>query len=156
LKLVFIAVNAKPPAWLQNLAEDYVKKLGYWIPVETQTISNKNFAREARDRKKRVEADALLAALKPNDFVIACDERGRQLTSMEFSKKLETFMNSGKKRMVVVIGGAYGLNDEILERADFRWSLSTLTFNHHLAMAASMEQIYRGMTILKNVSYHNE
>ena len=123
LKLVFLTVGAKPPAWLQNLAEDYVKKLGYWIPVETQIISNKSLSRAARDRKKHDEAEALLAALKSDDFVIACDERGRQMTSIDFSKKLETFMNFGKKRMVIVIGGAYGLSAEILERADFRWSL---------------------------------
>jgi 23S rRNA (pseudouridine1915-N3)-methyltransferase len=64
-------------------------------------------------------------------------------------------LESGKSRLVFVIGGAYGFSDEVYARADMKWSLSALTFNHWLAQLAALEQVYRGLTILKGIPYHN-
>jgi 23S rRNA (pseudouridine1915-N3)-methyltransferase len=73
-----------------------------------------------------------------------------------FSVKLVKLFERGRPRVVILIGGAFGFGSEIRERADWTWSLSSLVFNHHIAQAAVLEQVYRAFTIWKNIPYHNE
>ena len=155
MKLVFIAVSTPPP-WLQELTQDYERKLSYWAQTEIQILKTSKFSREARERKKSEENSAILKALKPDDYVILCDETGRRFKSKEFAGYLEKIMAGGKKRIAIVIGGAYGFDAETIKKANLTVSLSDFTLNHHLALATMCEQTYRAMTIIKGVKYHNE
>jgi 23S rRNA (pseudouridine1915-N3)-methyltransferase len=145
-----------PPKWLDGLAEEYKKKLNFWITTEIKTLMPSRFDRASKDRKKDEESESLLQAIKPDDFVLLCDEQGKSLDSRDFSRLLEKVMGSGKKRFVFVIGGAYGVNDLLKTRANLTLSLSPLTLNHYIASSLLLEQVYRGMTILKGVKYHND
>ena len=108
-----------------------------------------------RSKKKSFESQALNQNLLPDDFVIVCDEKGKALSTVNFAGQLEKVLDSGKKRVVFVIGGAYGLESNVLERANLKLSLSPFTVTHHLALAICFEQTYRAMTILRGVPYHN-
>ena len=90
-----------------------------------------------------------------NDYVILCDERGENISSIDFSQKLERcFMNS--KNVVIIVGGAFGVTDEVREKANFVWSFSKLVFPHMLFRLMLTEQIYRAMEIANGSKYHHE
>jgi len=156
LKLTFVSVSNKLPPWLGEVLENYKKKISYWLPVEINILKPVSLDRGAQDKKKKAESALILKSLKADDFVIACDEKGREFNSKEFSKRLEGILNAGKKRIVIIIGGAYGLEVDVLNRADLKLSLSAFTLNHHVALAMICEQTYRAMTILKGIKYHND
>ena len=89
------------------------------------------------------------------DYIICCDERGENISSGEFSQRLEkAFLES--KEIVILIGGAYGFNSEIIEKANFVWSFSRLVFPHMLARLIVCEQIYRASQIAIGGAYHHE
>lgn len=89
------------------------------------------------------------------DFVIACDERGQNISSPDFSNKLSAAFVSGKE-VVILIGGAYGFSDNVRERADFVWSFSKLVFPHMIARLIVAEQVYRAQEIVNGGKYHHE
>lgn len=113
-------------------------------------------ARASAEQKLAEETQTLLKIIRKDDFLIVCDEKGDQPNSKKFSEKLVKAFERGKPRVVFLIGGAFGFGPEIRERADWMWSLSALTFNHHIAQALVLEQVYRAFTIWKNIPYHNE
>jgi 23S rRNA (pseudouridine1915-N3)-methyltransferase len=97
----------------------------------------------------------LLSVLAKDDFIVLFDERGKTFNSIEFSKKVENILSSSKRRGVFIIGGAYGVSDEVRARAQLVVTLSPMVMNHLLAQTVALEQIYRAFTILKNTPYHN-
>jgi 23S rRNA (pseudouridine1915-N3)-methyltransferase len=94
--------------------------------------------------------------IKKDDLVVVCDERGEALSSRRWSEKLVKLFERGRPRVVILVGGAFGFGEEIRERADWLWSLSALTLNHHVAQALVLEQTYRAFAIWRNLPYHNE
>ncbi|MGB5654201.1 MAG: 23S rRNA (pseudouridine(1915)-N(3))-methyltransferase RlmH, partial [Robiginitalea sp.] len=99
---------------------------------------------------------ALLGRIRPGDTVWLLDEKGREFSSREFSEQLQKTMNAGPKRLVLIIGGAYGHGDELLARANAKVSLSRMTFNHQVVRLLALEQLYRAFSILKGDPYHND
>lgn len=89
------------------------------------------------------------------ELVICCDERGENISSPEFARKLEKAFTNGKE-VTILIGGAYGFKPEIRERADFVWSFSKLVFPHMIARLVVTEQIYRASQIINGGPYHHE
>ena len=107
-----------------------------------------------------IEEEKLLKKLSgwpfsEHEFVICCDERGKNISSDEFSKSLEKAFLGGRD-VVILIGGAYGFNDFIREKADFVWSFSRLVFPHMIARLMVCEQIYRASQIAIGGPYHHE
>ena len=90
-----------------------------------------------------------------SDFVICCDERGKNISSGEYSDLLSKAFLDGKN-VVILIGGAYGFDDFVRQKADFIWSFSQLVFPHALARVIAVEQIYRAQEINKGSNYHHE
>lgn len=101
------------------------------------------------------EAKQILPKIRSDDFVVLLDERGKQLASPELSQLIEKEVTLGK-RIVFIIGGAYGVAEEVKRRADFVWSLSPLVFPHRLVRLILSEQLYRAQTIASNQPYHHE
>jgi len=155
LKFCFVGISSRLPPWLEQLTLDYKKKISFWIETECIVLNSPSHDRDAQDKKIKSESEIILNYLKPDDFVLLCDEKGQRLDTKAFSKRLERILGGGKKRIIVVIGGAYGVNDEVKKRADLQLCLSEFTITHHLALAVACEQTYRAMTILKGTSYHN-
>jgi 23S rRNA (pseudouridine1915-N3)-methyltransferase len=97
----------------------------------------------------------ILEWLQPDDYLIALDERGKQTSSEELAAFIQQRANESRKRLIFLIGGAYGLDDVVLKRADFKWSLSKLVFPHQLVRLILAEQLYRACTILRGEKYHH-
>jgi 23S rRNA (pseudouridine1915-N3)-methyltransferase len=155
MKFVLYNLATAKEDWANAVSELYKKKISYFMPMEIQTLKAKKSAREDLDYKRNEESDLLLKNLTQDDYVILFDERGTTLDSMQFSKKIELVLSSSKKRAVFIIGGAYGVNEEVRSRANLKVALSPMVMNHLMAQAMSLEQIYRAFTIIKKIPYHN-
>ena len=105
---------------------------------------------------RQEESKLILSKLLPEDYLVLLDERGQQFTSMAFAKWMEHRLTDSRRRMVFLIGGAFGFSQEVYQRANAQISLSTLTFSHQMVRLFFLEQLYRAMTILKGENYHNE
>ena len=108
------------------------------------------------EQLKQKEGEAVISRLKKDDFLVLLDERGKQLTSVEFSAFMEQKLQLPAKRLVFLIGGAWGFSEEIYQRADFKISLSKMTFSHQMIRLFFVEKLYRAFTIMKGEKYHNE
>jgi 23S rRNA (pseudouridine1915-N3)-methyltransferase len=104
---------------------------------------------------KRAEAHLILSNLTADDFLVLLDEKGMLFTSVGLSEQVQKWMNRSMKKIVFLIGGAYGFDESIYERANAQLALSKLTFTHQMVRLVFLEQLYRTMTILSNESYHN-
>ena len=111
--------------------------------------------RDNPEQKKKFEEQSILEKITKDDFVILFDEKGKKLNSNDFAHQIQKINESGKKRGVFVIGGAYGVSDEIKNRAQIKISLSDLVMNHLVAEVVVFEQFYRALTILNRIPYHN-
>ena len=105
---------------------------------------------------KNMEAEKILVKLKPDDFLILLDEKGKSFTSVEFADFIQKKENQSIKKLVFLIGGAYGFDEKVYERANDKISLSKMTFSHQLIRLIFMEQLYRAYAIMNNFPYHNE
>lgn len=156
MKLAFIFVGGGKESWLEELTAAYQAKLKPFVSVEIVRLKPSKNARDSAQKKLAEETAELMRVVRKDDILVLCDERGEQLTSRKFSAKLVSLFERGRPRVVIVIGGAFGFGDEIRKRADWTWSLSTLVFNHHIAQAVVLEQVYRAFAIWKNLPYHND
>lgn len=155
-KVKVIAVTDGKEPWLQELSTLYLKKISAFCQFELVRVKPYREARDQLDVKKKKEGEQILKVLSDRSFIVLCDERGKNFDSVSFSKTLESQLEQlGSRELVFILGGAYGISDEIQERAQMKMSLSSLVFNHHIAMAVLLEQIYRAFTIIKGIPYHN-
>lgn len=155
MKFVLYNLATAKEAWADEAARLYTQKISHFNSFEIQTLKPKKSSREGAAQKKKEESDLILASLSSDDFVVLFDERGKTLNSIEFSKKIESILSSSKKRAVFIIGGAYGVTEDVRTRAQLVVTLSPLVMNHILAQTVALEQIYRAFTIIKNFPYHN-
>lgn len=146
-----LAVGRKHESWVSEGIERYAKRLKKPFDLTWQLISHS--ARQD-DAARREESERLLAKLG-DDFVVLLDERGRAIDSPALSRRLLEPLESSRS-VTVIIGGAYGVDRQVHERADFVWSLSPLVFPHQLVRLILTEQVYRAQEIAGGRSYHHE
>lgn len=156
MKFSLTHVSSARADWADAAADEYVRKISAFFPVTVDDLKPRKAARDDADFKRKTDSETLLASLKADDHVILFDERGKAVDSRGFAKIVENALGSSKKRTVFLIGGAYGVTDEVKKRAQVSVSLSPLTFNHLLAKTVALEQIYRALTILRGLPYHND
>jgi 23S rRNA (pseudouridine1915-N3)-methyltransferase len=108
-----------------------------------------------QEQLKKKEGAAIFKKLDKGDCLLLLDERGKELSSVKFASYLENQLQMSHKRIVFLIGGAYGFSDEVYARANGKISLSKMTFSHQMVRVFALEQIYRAMTILRNMPYHH-
>ncbi len=141
---------------IKQTTEDFTCRINHYYPVEWKTIAIPKRKTTLTEKElKAKEATAILESIKKNDYVIALDEKGKMLSSAMLATWIQARANESVKQLVFVIGGAYGLDDSVLKRANFIWSLSPLTFPHQLVRLILTEQIYRACTIIRNEKYHH-
>ncbi len=155
MNITILAIGKKHDVKLVSSIEDYTRRLNHYTQFGWKLVEAKIKNSMSEDQIKNVESDALLSAVSEKDIVILLDERGSQLTSPALAEKFQSHMNQGIKSIVLVIGGAYGVNESVMERADFIWSLSKLVLPHQLVRLVLAEQIYRAHTILAGEKYHH-
>ena len=157
MKLQFWAIGKNHEPYVKSGVEDFTKRISNYYKVDWNIIPvPKNAGMMSEMDLKKKEGELIMEWLEKDDYLIALDEHGKQLGSEGLANFIQKTVNRSIKRMVFVIGGAFGLDEIILKRADFTWSLSELTFPHQLVRLMLAEQIYRACTILKNEKYHHK
>ena len=147
-----IAIGKKHEKWVLNGIELFEKRLKKPFNLSWDILPHSNFAEE---KAREEETQRILAKIKPSDFVILLDERGKNISSPELAKMLSNgFVNS--QNFVIIIGGAFGVSEELRKRANFVWSLSKLVFPHQIVRLILVEQIYRAQEISSGGKYHHE
>jgi 23S rRNA (pseudouridine1915-N3)-methyltransferase len=133
----------------ENRLQHYCKFQRIEIP-DLKTSKNLSF-----DQQKQKEAELILAKISNTDFVVLLDENGKEFSSVQFSNELNKWMNQSISKVVFVIGGPYGFDEQIYKRANLKISLSKLTFSHQMVRLFFTEQLYRAFSILKGEPYHH-
>ena len=157
MKICLWTIGKANEGYVKEGIEDFTKRILRYYPVEWAIIpvpKNSGMLSEMDLRKK--EAEVILQWLRPDDFLVALDEKGKQLSSESLAQFIQSRSNESVKNIIFLIGGAFGLDDQILKKAKFTWSLSNLTFPHQLVRLILAEQIYRACTILRNEKYHHK
>ena len=153
IKLLYIGKNKNNN--IETLIENYEDKIKHFINFKIQCLKTKNKSSQKSSIIK-FDSEIILKNLKKEDLIILLDEKGKDFNSMEFSKFLEERMIRGVKNLTFVIGGAYGFSKELREFAKNKISLSKMTFSHDMARLFFVEQLYRSLTIINNIPYHNK
>jgi 23S rRNA (pseudouridine1915-N3)-methyltransferase len=146
MKFTFISVGKQNDPGISDAVLDYTKRIERYVKTEWKIIPTSD---------KEKEALAILRSVDPGDFVVALDERGKELSTVELSQFIEKRMISGDKKVIFVIGGAYGIGESVLKRANLKWSLSKLTFPHQIVRLILAETLYRAFSVLKGEPYHH-
>jgi len=156
MTIKLLAIGKTDSHELQNLIEDYQKRLGFYVKFEFEILPDlKNTKNLTEDQQKQKEGELILSKLNPSDVLILLDENGKQTDSVGFSNYLQKHMNSGIKQLVFVIGGPYGFSQEMYNKVNGKLSLSKMTFSHQMVRLFVIEQLYRAFTILRNEPYHH-
>ncbi|MDL2315895.1 23S rRNA (pseudouridine(1915)-N(3))-methyltransferase RlmH [Desulfovibrio sp. OttesenSCG-928-A18] len=152
-RLRILSVGRMRTAYWLAAAEEYTKRLRRGIDLTQETVRDAQASLPVEQRKS-IEAVALQKLLRPSECVICLDERGLSMPSQDFAAFLQKLFDSGKSPCFV-IGGAFGLGTELLQRADHVLSFGPMTFPHELAKVLLLEQLYRAESILAGSGYHH-
>lgn len=149
-------VGETDDAELSGAIDRYISRLKHYCSLEIEVLKTpKQFKKLGQNELKSAEGKLILESLTVQDYLILLDERGTEFTSIAFSEKLQKWLNGGHRRIVFLIGGAFGFSDDVYQRADFKLGLSKMTLTHQMVRLFFTEQLYRGFTILKNEKYHH-
>ena len=155
MKIKIIALGKIKEKFLKEGIAEFLKRLTPYSPVEiielaAIEIKDENLTEKILDE----EGEKILAHIKPQSYVITLEINGKQLSSEDFSKKLDELINGGIQELIFVIGSSCGISKNVSQRADFKMSMSKMTFLHQFARLILVEQIYRGFKIMRNETYH--
>ena len=157
MKITLLTVGKTDRDWVKQGLDLYISRLKHYIPFTLTEIPElKNVSSLSESQIKTKEGELILKLLRPSDDVILLDEKGKQHTSMEFSRLIQDKMTYSGRDIVFVIGGAYGFAPEVYDRASSKISLSKMTFSHQMVRTIFVEQLYRAFTIMKGEPYHHE
>ncbi|MBS1622322.1 MAG: 23S rRNA (pseudouridine(1915)-N(3))-methyltransferase RlmH [Bacteroidetes bacterium] len=157
MKISFWTIGKENDPYVKAGVQEFTKRIGAYFKIQWDIIplpKNSGMLSQMDLRKK--EAEIVLTWLRPEDYLVALDEKGRQWTSEELAKFIQQRANTSVKNLVFLIGGIYGLDASILKQAKQIWSLSPLTFPHQLVRLILAEQVYRACTILNHEKYHHK
>lgn len=156
MKLQFWAVGREHEKYVEVGISDFTKRISNYFQVSWKIIpSPKNAGLLTEADLKKKEAETVLKSLADSDHLVLLDERGKPYTSVQVADHLQQKANDSTKQIIFLIGGAYGVDRSVADRANFTLSLSNLTFPHQLVRLILAEQVYRACTILRNEKYHH-
>ena len=157
MKLQFWAIGKGHDTYVKEGVELFTKRTAAYYPVEWCIFPvPKNASALGEPGLKKKEGEIVLNALQKEDYLVLLDEKGKQLTSEGVASFIQSRANESVKKIIFLVGGAYGVSDEIIQRANFKWSLSQLVFPHQLVRLMLAEQVYRACSILRNEKYHHQ
>ena len=154
IQLLFVGKTKKK--YLVDELDAYKSKILRFVKfsfvcVEESKANKKINLKQIREKEFKL----ILKKIAPNDFVIILDEKGKMLNSIDFATEIQSYMNKGKKRIIFIIGGAFGLSNKIYDKFKIRIALSRMTFSHQMIRLFFCEQLYRAFSIINNHPYHN-
>ena len=156
MKIEFWVIGKTDFDYLKEGIALYEKRLKHYVAYEMVVLADVKNPPLSMEALKTKEGEIILNKLQKDDFLILLDENGKQSTSVEFSQFLEKKQMDGTKRLIFQIGGAYGFSEAVYARANYKMSLSKLTFSHQMVRLFFVEQLYRAFTIIIGEKYHNE
>lgn len=155
MKIKIIALGKIKEKFLKDGIEEFLKRLVPYASVEMVELSPIEIKDENLTEKiLEAEGEKILSHIKPLSYVITLEIQGKMLSSQEFAQKIETLTNEGTQEIVFVIGSSCGIAKTVSQRADFKLSMSKMTFLHQFARLILVEQIYRAFKIIKGETYH--
>lgn len=150
------SIGGKHEPYVLAGIEDFTRRINHYYPCEWKLVASpKNAPNLSLAELKDAESATLLQALDPVDYMVLLDERGKMLSSPELATLIETRAINGARKIHLVIGGAFGVNDAVRKRADLVWQLSKLVFPHQLVRLILAEQVYRACSIIRGEKYHH-
>ncbi len=156
MKIQLWSIGKKNEPYVQMGVEDFTKRISNYFPVEWTIIPvPKNTGMLSEPDMKKKEGEVILEWLQKDDYLVVLDERGKSFTSEKLAEFIQARANSSVKNLIFLIGGAFGVDESVLKRANYQWSLSQLVFPHQLVRLILAEQLYRACTILRNEKYHH-
>ena len=156
MKVELWCINKSAQSYVVDGINDFLKRIRHYLNFDIQYWNvSKMKARQDINQLKKAESTMILSKLKQGDHLILLDEQGKEYSSVEFSKQLEKWKMASYKRIIFVIGGGYGFDQSIKEKANLSISLSKMTFPHDLVRVIFLEQLYRACTIEKGEKYHH-
>ncbi len=157
MNIELLVVGKTDSKLVEQIVADYAKRVNHYCKFSITTLSDVKATRNLTVKQQRTaEGEMILRQITDSDFVTLLDERGEEYRSVDFAMWLQKRMNSGVRRLLIIIGGPYGFSEAVYQRANSKVSLSKMTFSHQIVRAIFAEQIYRAFTILKNEPYHHE
>lgn len=157
MKICLLVVGRTVKQHFVSAINDYTERIKHYIPFEIEVINDlKNTKSLSAEQIKSKEGELILKQISQGDYVVLLDERGKEFRSIEFADYISKKMNTVNKRLVFVIGGAYGFSKEVYSAADEKISMSKMTFSHQMIRVIVAEQIYRAVSIINGLPYHHE
>ncbi|MDD4804627.1 MAG: 23S rRNA (pseudouridine(1915)-N(3))-methyltransferase RlmH [Candidatus Pacebacteria bacterium] len=147
MKILFITIGKQNDSLIGDAVSEYTNRINKYFKTEWKVIPTSDIKKEGESILKNIESD---------DYLVALDDKGKELDTILLSQFIEKRMIEGDKRLVFVIGGAYGISEEVFKKANFKWSLSKLTFPHQIVRLILSESVYRAITVIKNEPYHHQ
>jgi 23S rRNA (pseudouridine1915-N3)-methyltransferase len=156
MKITLIAIGKTEEQYLQTGIDKYLQRLKFYINFNFIIIPDiKNSKNLSEAQQKQKEAEQILKGINNSDCLVLLDENGKTFSSEGFATYLNKHLIGSTQHLVFVIGGPYGFDSSVHERANQKLSLSAMTFSHQMVRLFFVEQLYRGFTILKNEPYHH-
>jgi 23S rRNA (pseudouridine1915-N3)-methyltransferase len=156
MKLQLWTIGKTHETYVKEGVDMFTKRISNYYPVQWNIIPMpKNAGMMSEMDLKIKEGEMIINFLKKDDYLVVLDERGKQLTSEGLAVFLQQKANESEKNIVFLVGGAFGLSKDVLERANFTWSLSQLVFPHQMVRLILAEQLYRACSIIRNEKYHH-
>jgi len=157
MKISFWSVGKTNEHYIKEGVEEFTRRISKYYKVAWNIIPvPKNAGMLSEMDLKKKEGETILEWLKKDDYLVALDERGKHLNSEGLADFIRSRANESTKQLIFLIGGAFGIDETVLKRADYRWSLSQLTFPHEMVRLILAEQVYRACTINRNEKYHHK
>lgn len=153
MKLECLFVGKTSKKYIGEGIQVYLKRLKHYIVVDIKVISNSSVGTQGMVVKK--ESEQILKMIGLKDFVVLLDERGKEIGSVQLADFINKSMVEGTVKIIFIIGGAYGVSQDVADRANLKLSFSKFTFTHQMIRLFLLEQIYRAMTIIRKEPYHH-
>ena|SRR5206468_10882949 len=157
MKIQFWSIGKNHEPYVKHGIEDFTRRIGKYFSVEWNIVPvPKNAGMMSEMDLKKKEGEMILDWLTKDDYLIALDEIGKEMNSEKLAQFIQARANESVKTLVFLVGGAFGLDEAVLKRANYQWSLSKLTFPHQLVRLILAEQVYRACSIIRNEKYHHK
>lgn len=158
MKITIVCVGKIKEKFYRDALAEYTKRLSRYCSLSITEVADEKTKEQASDVEcaiiKDREGERILKSIREDGYVIALAIDGKNLDSVDLSKKIENLALTGKSNLYFVIGGSLGLSDEVMKRADYKLSFSRMTFPHQLMRVILLEQIYRSYRIINHEPYH--
>ncbi|MDD3687216.1 MAG: 23S rRNA (pseudouridine(1915)-N(3))-methyltransferase RlmH [Bacteroidales bacterium] len=157
MNIILTVIGKTDSSFVAEGCEEYFKRIKRYLKFEFKVIRDiKNSGSLDENVQKKLEGEKILEGITVSDVVVLLDENGKEYSSREFAGFISKQMNASVKNLIFVVGGPYGFSDDVYKRANYKISLSRMTFSHQLIRLIFAEQLYRAFAIINNEPYHHD